>query len=146
MAVAVVAVMVWAAKLIGIGTAIGLLAVSLGLWALSRQSLEIAPFSLALTIPFLCGGLLYDGHNIQLHTLGAVLNEFPEIDRVWLRTNEDVTVEVEGLWFSTVDQPEVVFQIGSIDGSTKTEIRKKLKLALRERRQVPLPTYVSGFR
>ena len=73
---------------------------------------------------------------VQLRTLNFVLAEFPEIDKVWLCTNDDVTLEIEGLWFSTVDQPQAVF---GIDGASKSEIRKRLRRVLVERRPVELP-------
>jgi hypothetical protein len=54
--------------------------------------------------------------------------------------NDDVTLEVEGLWFSTFDQPEAVFRIDyGIDGVSKSEIRRRLKQVLVERRPVELP-------
>jgi hypothetical protein len=38
--------------------------------------------------------LMNDGYYIQLHTVDSVLAEFPEIDKVWLQTNDDVTSTV----------------------------------------------------
>jgi hypothetical protein len=83
--------------------------------------------------------LRYD-YLAQLRTVNSVLAEFPEIDKVWLCTNDDVTLEVEGLWFSTVDQPQVVFGIDyRIDGASKSEIRRRLRQVILERRPVELP-------
>ena len=67
-------------------------------------------------------GLYY----IQLRRVASVLAEFPEIDKVWLGTNDDVILEVEQLFFSTVDQPQSIFHIGNIEGDSKSEIRNKL--------------------
>lgn len=139
MSVAMAAVIVWVAKLIGIATAIGLLLVCLGLWAVSQRPLEGGIAFLSVTIPVLCGGLFYDGYYVQLRTVESVIAEFPEIDRVWLSTNDDVTLEVEELWFSTFNQPRAVFEIHGIDGASKSEIRTRLRQALLERRPVTLP-------
>jgi hypothetical protein len=86
---------------------------------------------------------MLDRYYIQLHTVDSVLADFPEIDKVWLWTNDDVTLEVQGLWFSTVDQPAVVFGIEGIDGATKSDLRKGLKRVLLERHPVPLPAYAN---
>jgi hypothetical protein len=140
MSVTTAAVIAWASKVIGVGTAIGLLLVLLGLWAVSRRPLVGGIALLAVTSAALCGGLIYDGYHIQLHAVDSVLAEFPEIDDVWLCTNDDVTLEVEGLWFSTVDQPGIVFGIDyGIDGASKSEIRRRLRQVLQERRPVELP-------
>lgn len=97
-----------------------------------------------LMIAALCGGLVYDGYRVQLHTVDLVLAEFPEINRVWLCTNDDVTLEVEGLWFSTIDEPDAVFGIEwGLDGASKAEIRRQLRRALMERRPVELPARAS---
>lgn len=140
MSVAMAAVIAWAATVIGMGTAIGLLLVFLGLWVVTRRPLVGGVALLALTIPALCGGLFYDGYYVQVHTVDSVLAEFPEIDKVWLCTNDDVTLEVEGLWFSTFDDPQVVFGIEwGIDGASKSELRRRLRRVLLERRPVELP-------
>lgn len=82
-----------------------------------------------------CASWIRYGYFVQLRTVNSVLAEFPEIDRVWL-----CTLEVEGLWFSTFDQPEAVFGIDyGIDGVSKSEIRRQLKQVLVERRPVELP-------
>lgn len=138
--VAMIAFIVWTAKLIGMGTAIGLLLVFLGLWVVSQRLLKRGMALLALTIPALCGGLLHDGYYVQLHTVDSVLAEFPEIDKVWLCTNDDVTLEVERLWFSTFDQPDAVFEVEHwIEVASEQEIREWLQQALVERRPVKLP-------
>lgn len=142
MSIAAAAVIAWAAKLIGMGTAIGLLLVFLGLGVVTRRPFVGSIAFLALTIPALCGGLFYDGYYVQLHTVDSVLAEFPEIDKVWLCTNDDVTLEVEGLWFSTFDEPGAVFEIEhGIDGASESQIRKWLRQALLDRRPVKLPAH-----
>jgi hypothetical protein len=144
MSVGIFAVIAWAAKLIGLGTAIGLTLVFLGLWLVTWRPFKGGIALLALTIPALCGGLIHDGYYVQLHTVNSVLAEFPEIDKVWLSTNDDVTLEVEGLWFSTVDQPGAVFEIEhGIDGASQWQIRKWLRQALWERRPVKLPAHAT---
>lgn len=77
---------------------------------------------------------------VQLRTVNSVLAEFPQIEEVWLCTNDDVTLEVEGVWFSTADQPDVILGIDSgVDGASKSEIRRRLRQVLLERRPVELP-------
>lgn len=140
MSVAMIAVIAWAAKLIGLGTAIGLLLVFPGLWVATRRPLDGGCALLAPAIVCLCGGLFYDGYYAQLHTVNSVLAEFPEIDKVWLCTNDDVTLEVERLWFSTFDQPDAVFEVEHwIEVASEQEIREWLQQALVERRPVKLP-------
>ena len=81
---------------------------------------------------------------VQLRTVASVVAEFPEIDQAWLCTNYDVTFEVDGLWFSVVDQPGVVYGIGwGIDDLSDWEIRKRLTQALVERHAVELPYSVN---
>src|SRR5689334_9677082 len=130
-AVTKAAVVIWVAKFIGMGTALGLLLGFVALHAISKRPLAGGVAFVAVTVAALCSGLLYDGHYIQLHTVNYVLAEFPEIDKVWLCTNDDLTLEVEGLWFTTVDQPEAVFGIEQgTDGATRTQLRNELKRVL----------------
>jgi hypothetical protein len=89
-----------------------------------------------------CAGLswLRGVYLIQVRTVESLLTEFPEIDRVWLSTNDDIMLEVEGLWFSTVDQPNVIFEAeGMLDGASKSKIRELLRQALFKRQPTPLP-------
>lgn len=87
-----------------------------------------------------CISLFREGYLVQVRTVSSVLAEFPEIDKVWLCTNDDVTLEVEGLWFSTVDQPGTVFGIEwGIDGASALEIRNELRQILLKRHPVQLP-------
>jgi len=87
-----------------------------------------------------CFSCFRESYLVQLRAVESVLAEFPEIDRVWLCTNDDLSLEVEGLWFSTVDQPKAVYGIDyGIDGASKSEIRRRLRQVLLERRPVGLP-------
>ena len=77
---------------------------------------------------------------VQVRRVDSVLAEFPEIDKVWLFTNDDLTLEVEGIWFSTLGQPRVIYEVkGATDGASKAEIRSLLKQALAKRHPVQLP-------
>ncbi|HET6880813.1 MAG TPA: hypothetical protein VFI31_11700 [Pirellulales bacterium] len=120
--VAGAAVITWTATVIGVGTATGLMLAFLGIGAVYRRPLEGGIGFLAVTMAALCGGLVYDGYYVQLHTVNSVLDEFPEIDNVWLCTNDDVMLEVEGLWFSTVDQPKAVF---GVEGGSTVRVSRK---------------------
>jgi hypothetical protein len=71
-----------------------------------------------------------------------VLAEYPEIDRVWLMTNDDVELEVEAVYISVVGQPGLTFGFGGIDGASKSEIREHLDRALLEKRPIQRPNYV----
>src|SRR5262245_35182022 len=86
-----------------------------------------------------------DLYYYQLRDVRAVLNEYPEIDRVWLGTNDDVFFEVENVYFSTKDQPLSTFHCPGIDGASKSDFRKRLVRALEERRSVSLPNYVAEY-
>jgi hypothetical protein len=77
---------------------------------------------------------------VQLRTVDSVLAEFPQIERVWLCTNSDLTLEVERLFFSTVDRPGLILGVDWIDGASKSVIRERLRQALREQRPVRLPS------
>ncbi len=82
---------------------------------------------------------------VQLRTVNSVLAQYPEIGNVWLVRNDDVTLEVEELFFSTVDQPGVTYRIDGIDGASKSEIRRRLEDAMRERRPVTLPNFAVPY-
>ena len=83
---------------------------------------------------------------VQLRTVNSALAEYPEIDKVWLCTNDDVTLEVEQLYFSTIDQPELTFGIEGIDGASRSEISKRLQDALQEKRPVTRPYSATQYR
>ena len=81
----------------------------------------------------------------QLHDVRAVLVEHPEIDRVWLETNDDVQLEVERVYFSIKGQPDLTFHSYGIDGVSKWEFRKRLERALNERQPVVRPPFVDEY-
>ena len=83
---------------------------------------------------------------VQLRAVDAVLAEYPEIDRVWLSTNDDVTLEVEEVFFTTVSDPNTIYRCRGIDGASKSELRTGLQRALREQRPVALPAYLLEHR
>jgi hypothetical protein len=89
------------------------------------------------------GGCIYgvrETYFAQLRTVDAVIAEFSEIDRVWLCANYDVTFEVDGLWFSVVDQPGVVYGIGyGVDDLHESEIRRRVREAILDRCAMQLP-------
>lgn len=93
-----------------------------------------------------CIGWFRHAYYVQLREVKAVLAEFPEIDRVWLSTNDDVTLEVELVYFSLKNLPEATFMSQGIDGATKPEFRRRLQEALREKQSVDLPSYVTELR
>ena len=66
----------------------------------------------------------------QLNDVRDVLAEHPEIDRVWLETNNDVDLEVEQVYFSIKGQPDLTYDAHRIDGQDRREFRKHLERAL----------------
>ena len=80
---------------------------------------------------------------VQLRAVDAVLSEHPEIDRVWLSTNDDVELEVEEVYFSIVSEPGSIYRSDGIDTVSKAEFRTRLERALREKRPVQLPAYAT---
>jgi hypothetical protein len=78
---------------------------------------------------------------VQVSQVRAVLDEYPEIDRVWIGTNDDVVLEVEKVFFTVNNRPGAIFQSGGIDYVGEAEFRRRLDQALRERREVELPDY-----
>jgi hypothetical protein len=96
-------------------------------------------------------GLSYGVHwalnfqNAQLNDVRDVLADYPEIDRVWLGTNEDVQTEVEQVYFTIKGQPHVTFHSGGIDTVSKHEFRKRLVRALKQKRPVTRPEYVREY-
>jgi hypothetical protein len=81
----------------------------------------------------------------QLYDVRDVLAEHPEIDRVWLGTNNDVDLEVEQVFFSLKGQPDLTYDSHRIDGQDKREFRKSLERALEERRPVVRPDWVVEY-
>lgn len=85
-------------------------------------------------------------HLAQVHRVNSVLAEYPQIDKVWASTNDDVELEVEELYFSVDGQPGVVFGIIGTDGANKATLRTLLDQALKQQRPVQLPPYATEFR
>jgi hypothetical protein len=80
---------------------------------------------------------------VQVYAVREVLDVYPAIDRVWIGTNDDVQLEVEAVFFTVRDRPGVVFRSGGIDYVGEAEFRLRLDQALRERKAVELPDYVT---
>jgi hypothetical protein len=105
-------------------------------------------FAAIALVAMICGlfawvrGLYY----VQLRRVDAVLADYPAINKVWLCTNDDVTLEVEQLYFSTIDQPQLILGIDGIDGASKSEIRERLNRALQDRRPATRPTWAVVYR
>jgi len=115
---------------------------------MGRMRFSIRTLFVFVTLIALIAGVIGWVRNlyyVQLRAVNSVLAEYPQIDKVWLCTNDDVTLEVEQLYFSTVDQPELTFGIDGIDGASKSEIRKRLQHALQERRPVTRPYYATQY-
>jgi hypothetical protein len=70
-----------------------------------------------------CIGWLRYGYYVQVRAAKAVLAEFPEIDRVSFTTNDDVSLEVEGVYVSVKDSPGLILNCSGMDGSSKAEFR-----------------------
>lgn len=81
----------------------------------------------------------------QLYDVRDVLAEHPEIDKVWLGTNNDVFLEVEQVYFSIRGQPDLTYDAHRIDGQGKREFRKRLERALKERQPVVRPDWVVEY-
>jgi hypothetical protein len=94
------------------------------------------------------GTILWLNHQYyrQLHEVRAVLTEHPEIDRIWLGTNDDVELEVEQVYFSIQGEPGLTFYSHGIDTASKDEFRSDLERALKERQPVVRPDYVQEYR
>lgn len=82
---------------------------------------------------------LREQYYVEVRTVNAVLAEHPEIDRVWFSTNDDVTLEVEQVYFSLRDQPGLTYCADGIDGVSEAAFRQQLERALREQQPVPRP-------
>ena len=97
-----------------------------------------------------CGAVVWLNNNYgyysQVRTVNAALAKHPEIDKVWLSTNDDVRLEVEQLYFSVAGEPRVTYRIDGIDGASKSEIGEKLERALLEKQSVVLPGWVTEHR
>jgi hypothetical protein len=94
------------------------------------------------------GAILWLNHRYlwQLREVRAVLAEHPEIERMWLLTNDDIELEVEQVYFSIQGQPGVTFYSLGIDTQSKDEFRRSLAGALKERQPVVRPDYFQEYR
>jgi hypothetical protein len=89
---------------------------------------------------------LFPLYYIQVRTVKSALVEHPEIEKVWVSTNDDVTLEIEELYFSIASAPEVIYEIDGIDGASRSKILARLERALQERHPAPLPAYAEQWR
>lgn len=112
-----------------------------------RFSLRTALIGMAL-LAALCTAVnwVLGIYYIQLRRVNAVVAEYPEIERVWLSTNDDVTLEVEVIYFTTNDAPGITLEVAGTDGASKAELRRGIERALRERQPVALPDWAVDAR
>jgi hypothetical protein len=109
-------------------------------------------FFAVMIVAVICGGvvwlhkLYYFMHYTQVRTVSSALADHPEIEKVWVCTNEDVELEIEKLYFSIADEPGVILKINGIDAASKSEIQQKLERAIRQQPSVDLPTYAEPWR
>ena len=82
----------------------------------------------------------------QLRDVRSVVAEHPEIDSMWLGTNDDVELEVEQVFFSVQGEPGLTFYSHGIDKKSKEQFRRRLERALTERQPVVRPDYVQECR
>jgi hypothetical protein len=87
----------------------------------------------------------HHAYYVQLYDVREILAEDPEIDRVWLATNDDLELEVEQVFFSIKGQPDEAYYSGGIDTVDKREFRKRLEHALKERKPAVLPSWVVEY-
>jgi hypothetical protein len=104
-------------------------------------------FVVVTIFALLAGGIgwLRYAYYVQVRKTKAVLAEFPQIDRVWFVTNDDVHLEVEIVYFSVTDQPGLILESLGIDHASKALFRQRLQEALRERVPVNLPSYAEEY-
>lgn len=79
----------------------------------------------------------------QVIATNAVLADFPEIDRVWFTTNDDLQLEVEWVYFTVANNPTEVYVAQGVDHRGKAAFRADLERALTEKVPVLLPSYAS---
>jgi hypothetical protein len=109
-------------------------------------------FVAVAVIAFALGGVvwlfnLYESfYYEQVSTVRTALAEHPEIETVWVLTNDDVQFEMEQLFFTVAGKPGVILGTSGVDGATKVEILAELDRALREQRPAQLPSYAEPWR
>jgi hypothetical protein len=116
-----------------------------------RQAVQYRLRTLLLVVTILAAvGGVYAGisrmYYVQVRRLNAVLADFPQIDEVWLATNDDATLEVEEVYFTVREKPGVIFKIDGIDGAASSEIRSCFERALREQVPASRPSWVTKHR
>jgi hypothetical protein len=116
-------------------------------FGVEKRQYNLGALFIVTTLVALVGGAVIVGvrrfHYGQVNEVRAVLDDYPEIERVWIGTNDDVQLEVEEVFFTVENQPGAIFQSGGIDWVGETEFRRRLEEALRERREVELPDYAT---
>lgn len=85
----------------------------------------------------------WDFQQGQVIATDRVLAGFPEIDRVWFITNDDVQLEVEWVYFTVAGNPDEIYEAQGIDHRSKAAFRADLERALREKVPVQLPSYAT---
>src|SRR5262245_45844659 len=90
---------------------------------------------------------LHDGiYFKQVRTVRAALAEHPEIDQVWVCTNDDVSLEIEEICFTIVGDPGTTYGIFGTDKQSKSELLTKLDNALKKHETVILPPNAEAWR
>ncbi len=138
---------VWGLMLVVVGIPFGLL-----LTPQARREFGVEPWRFSLRTAFIVmtivgvlsgvvvwvRGLYY----VQVRQVRTALDDHPEIEKVWIGTNDDVTLEVEEVFFTLEGEVGAVYScIGPDAGEAK--FRRSLERALRERRAVELPDYLT---
>lgn len=101
-------------------------------------------FLLITIAAILLGGwaFLRNDYYAQIYDLNEVLAQHPEIEKVWIRHNPDIQIEVDAVYFSIAGQPNVTFYARGLDGSNKQDFQERLERALVEQRPVDRPSDV----
>lgn len=139
---------VWGVILVGSGVPYGLLLTSQARreFGVEKWQYSLRTFFIVTTIVAAIGGVVGWArglYHVQVRQARSVLDDYPEIERVWIGTNVDMVLEVEEIYFTVANQPGAVYHSGGIDYVGEGEFRRRLDRALRERRKVDLPDYVT---
>ena len=92
-----------------------------------------------IAVPLGIWGTWRNFHYQQLNAVNDVLAEHPEIQNVSLVVNDDVQLEVEGVYFSVRGQPDVTYFAWGIDKVSKDEFRARLTHAIVQKVPVTIP-------
>jgi hypothetical protein len=106
--------------------------------------ITVAAVALVLGSIVFLANLWHSLYYVQVGTVRSALAEHPEIENVWVCTNDDVELEVEALFFTIAGRPGEVLGIGGIDGASKSKILEELHRALREDRPTQIPAYAES--